>query len=352
MIVPPAPVAAPWWRPDQFARRKPFLDIRQHVLRTARAYFEGEGFSEVETPALQISPGNEVHLHAFATTFENPHSGERQDYYLHTSPEFSMKKLLVAGVPRLFQLAHVFRNGERSARHHPEFSMLEWYRAGVSLDAIMKDCVALVRAAAVAANKSIFAAQGMICDPFLDWEVLSVPDAFRRYANIELMATVDNIVLLRQQMITAGIRTTENDSWDDLFFRVMGERIEPLLGKVRPTFLCDYPVGMAALARPKEDDPRLAARFELYICGYEIANAFDELTDADEQKRRFKSDMDLKQKLYGIHYPIDSDFLAALQHGMPSSAGIALGFDRLVMLCAGTDKIDDVLWAPVNLRSD
>jgi lysyl-tRNA synthetase class 2 len=345
MSDPAAPL--PWWRPDQFARRKPFLEMRQRVLRATRGYFDAQGFAEVETPALQISPGNEVHLHAFATEFVDQIDGQNRPYYLHTSPEFSMKKLLVAGMPKIFQLAHVFRNGERSARHHPEFSMLEWYRAGATLADIRSDCVDLVRAAALACDIRQFAAQGMICDPFADWEILSVPDAFRRYAHIDLMAAIDDIRLLRSQMLRVDIRATDADNWDDLFFRVMGERIEPFLGKDCPTFLCDYPMSMAALARPKRDDPRLAERFELYICGYEIANAFDELTDAAEQERRFMADMDAKQTIYGKRYPVDSDFIEALQHGMPKTSGIALGFDRLVMLCAGTENIDDVLWAPV-----
>ncbi|MDE2029936.1 MAG: EF-P lysine aminoacylase GenX, partial [Alphaproteobacteria bacterium] len=182
-----SPSSPPWWRPDIFARRKPFLDARGKALRALRSYFEGEGFAEVETPSLQISPGNETHLHAFKTEFADPFSGKRQDYYLHTSPEFSMKKLLVAGMPKIFQLSHVFRNGEFSPRHHPEFSMLEWYRAGARLDAIKQDCIALVRAAAKAAGIEKFSAQGMVCDPFAEWESVTVPDAFRRYADMDLM---------------------------------------------------------------------------------------------------------------------------------------------------------------------
>ena len=189
--------------------------------------------------------------------------------------------------------------------------------------------------------------RGMQCNPFIPWENLSVSEAFQRYAGIDLLPTLGSVQLLREQVQAAGLRVSEQDSWDDLFFRVMGERIEPFLGKERPTFLCDYPVGMAALARPKRDDPRLAERFELYICGYELANAFDELTDPEEQTRRFHADQAEKKKLYGETYPIDEDFIAALRHGMPESAGIALGFDRLVMLCAGVEMIDDVLWAPV-----
>jgi lysyl-tRNA synthetase class 2 len=337
----------PWWRPDQFARRKPLLETRQRVLRATRHWFESAGFAEVETPALQISPGNEVHLHAFATRFEDRQTGEKKDYYLHTSPEFAMKKLLVAGMPKIFQIAHVFRNGENSSRHHPEFSMLEWYRVGASLETLMQDCVHLVRATAAAAGIAYFMLQGMKCDPLLEWETVTVPDAFQHYAGIDLLGTDTDVEKLRPLVERTGLRVTKDDTWDDLFFRVMGEKIEPFLGKTRPTFLRDYPVSMAALARPKLDDPRLAERFELYICGYEIANAFDELTDATEQDRRFASDMDAKEAIYGTRYPIDRDFLCALHHGMPASAGIAMGFDRLVMLCAGTAEIGDILWAPL-----
>lgn len=342
----------PFWHPETFARRKANLAIRQRVIVALRAYFAAEDFAEVETPALQISPGNEVHLQAFATELKGPSANESRRLYLHTSPEFSMKKLLVAGVPRLYQLAHAFRNGERSSLHHPEFLLCEWYRAQAGLKAIMQDCINLVRAAAKAANRPVFSAHGMTCDPFKDWEQLSVPDAFHRYAGIDLLATAPDpqnpdAGLLAKEVKRIGLRANEDEGWDDLFFRIMGERIEPFLGKDRPTFLTDYPLSMAALARPKENDPRLAARFELYICGYELANAFDELTDADEQLRRFEADMALKNKLYGERYPIDMDFIAALRAGMPPSAGIAFGIDRLVMLCAGAENIDDVLWAPV-----
>ena len=353
----------PSWHPEEFLRRKPHLEVRQRVMGAVRGYFAAEEFAEVDTPVLQISPGNETHLHAFATEFKNLNGDAPQKLYLQTSPEFAMKKLLVAGVPRLYQLAHSFRNGEHSSRHHPEFMMLEWYRANATLRAIMDDCVSLIRAAATAARRETFSANNMVCDPSAEWEGLSVPEAFRRYADIDLLALLPSPPASGRGALTAtmdqlteqfaaeaqriGVCVSGGDTWDDLFFRIMGERIEPYLGKDRPTFLCDYPVSQAALARPKADDPRLAERFELYICGYELANAFGELTDADEQERRFEADMAMKEKLYGERYPIDADFIAALRHGMPESSGIALGFDRLVMLCAGTDNIEDVLWLPV-----
>jgi lysyl-tRNA synthetase class 2 len=340
------------WHPERYAKRRPYLEKRQRVIHAIRAYFEAENFAEVDTPALQISPGNEVHLQAFSTEWRDPHGGPPQRFYLHTSPEFAMKKLLVAGEKRLFQLAHVFRNAERSSRHHPEFTMLEWYRAHADTNALMQDCIDLVRAAATAAGRKTFAANGMPCDPFAEWERLSVPDAFLRYTNIDLLATAPDpyapdVALLRTAAAPLQLHTADDDTWEDIFFRIMMEIIEPHLGKDRPTFLCDYPVSMAALARPKPEDPRLAERFELYIAGFEIANAFGELTDADEQLRRFEVDMAFKEKRYGERFPIDQDFIDALRHGLPPSAGIALGVDRLVMLCAGTENIEDVLWMPV-----
>ncbi len=344
-----------WWDPAHFAKKRPYLEARQKAIGAMRGYFAQEDFAEVETPILQVMPGGEVHLQAFGTEWEDAQSKSAQRLYLHTSPELSMKKLLTAGVPRLYQFAHVFRNGEHSSLHHPEFTMLEWYRANADTSAIMQDCISLVRKAAKAAGRAGFAANHMTCDPFNDWETLSVPDAFRKYAGIDLLATAPDphapdAKLLAKEAKRIGERVLDSDSWDDIFFRIMGEKIEPYLGKDRPTFLCDYPLSMAALARPKPEDPRLAERFELYICGIELANAFGELTDADEQARRMKADMDQKKKIYGTSWPVDDDFIAALRYGMPESAGIALGVDRLVMLCAGANTIEDVLWAPLQLN--
>ena len=347
-------MSLPPWHPENYARRRPYLAVRQKVICAVRQYFSAQDFAEVETPILQVSPGNEVHLQAFKTELRDPYGGPAQAMYLQTSPEFAMKKLLVAGEPRLFQIAHAFRNAERSSRHHSEFTMLEWYRKKLDDDGLAvlrQDCVALVRLAAKTSGIEAFSANGMKCDPFEEAEVLSVPDAFRKYANIDLLATAPvpyapDVILLREA--APWVRTVEDDTWEDVFFRIMAEKIEPFLGKDRLTFLCDYPISMAALARPKKDDPRLAERFELYSAGYEIANAFDELVEAPEQLRRFDSDMKLKEQRYGERFPIDMGFIAALQHGMPSSVGIALGLDRLVMLCAGTENIEDVLWLPVS----
>ena len=336
-----------WWSPETFAKRQPFLEARSRVLRATREVFASRGFIEVETPALQKSPGLEPHLRAFATMLEAP--GEAPaPYFLHTSPEFAMKKLLVAGMPRIFQLAHCFRNAERGAAHSPEFSMLEWYRAAASYLDLIADCEALLRAT----GARLFTWHGLVCDPHAAWERLTAAQAFTRFCGIDILATAPdpaapNLELLAQAARPLGIAPHQGDDWEDLFFRIFLAEIEPKLGIGAPTVLYDYPIAMAALARAKPDDPRLCERFELYCCGLELANAFGELTDAGEQRRRFAADQAKKRALYGEAYPVDEDFLAALAQGLPASAGIALGFDRLVMLAAGANHIEDVLWAPV-----
>ncbi|MBN9085273.1 MAG: EF-P lysine aminoacylase GenX [Reyranella sp.] len=331
------------WRADKLARRLPYLQARAHILAAMRQWFADHGFVEVETPILQVAPGAEVHLAGFTTEWKTP-DGIGRIRWLHSSPEFAMKKLLAGGVPQLFQFARVFRNGEGSALHHPEFTMLEWYRAGAGYRTIMEDCAALL--ALTGANELRW--QDRTCDPRATPERLTVAEAFERHAGVDLFATIgdrggDADALSR----LSGVRKHDGDSWDDVFFRIMFDRIEPHLGVGRPTILCEYPIGMAALARAKPGDPRVAERFELYACGVELANAFGELTDPAIQRARLEADMAEKERLYGVRWPVDGDFLAALDHGLPDCAGIALGFDRLVMLATGAAHIEDVLWLPV-----
>ena len=327
------------WRPDKLGKRLPNLQARARLQAALRQWFAGEGFVEVETPILQVSPGAEVHLAGFVTDWELP-DGEERVRWLHSSPEFAMKKLLAGGVHKLFQFARVFRNAEGSALHHPEFTMLEWYRAGVGYDAIMKDCAALLALTGVDELRW----NGHVCDPRAEPERLTVAEAFQRHAGVDLFATVGSAERLAQ---ASGVAMHADDTWDDVFFRIMFDRIEPRLGMGRPTILCEYPIAMAALARAKPGDARVAERFELYVCGVELANAFGELTDPDIQRARLQADMDAKERLYGVRWPVDPDFLAALDHGLPDCAGVALGFDRLVMLATGAAHIEDVLWLPV-----
>ena len=346
--MPQAP--SPWWAPDVYADRRPFLLARGRIAASLRGWFAARDFIEVETPILQVSPGNETHLHAFATALIAP-SGERSSLYLRTSPEFACKKLLAAGEKRIFEFARVFRNRERGPTHHPEFAMLEWYRAGATYEALMDDCAALLGETARAADVKIFSYRGQTADPFKTPERLSVDEAFTRYAGIDILATVKagqgDRAAVAKAATAAGIQIADNDTWGDIFSRVLVERVEPKLGQGRATILYDYPIPHAALARQKKNDPRVAERFELYVCGVELANAFGELTDAAEQRKRFAADMAEKERIYGERYPLDEDFLAALAR-MPEASGIALGFDRLVMLATGAQRIEQVLWTPVS----
>jgi lysyl-tRNA synthetase class 2 len=343
------PDSSPWWDPGVHADRRPFLMGRGRITAAVRAWFGARDFVEAETAILQVSPGNEAHLHAFATELIGQ-GGGRSPLYLHTSPEFAAKKLLAAGEPRLFTFARVFRNRERTALHHPEFTMLEWYRANQPYDALIADCAALLAIAAEAAGTRSFSYRGRSADPFAAPERLTVAQAFDRHAGIDLLATVEgretDVAALAAAARLQGIRVADDDTWTDIFSRVLLERIEPNLGVSRATVLDEYPTCEAALARPTAHDPRVAERFELYLCGVEIANAFGELTDPAEQRRRFDSEMAEKQRVHGERYPLDEDFLSALAR-MPSASGIALGFDRLAMLATGAPRIEQVLWTPV-----
>jgi elongation factor P--(R)-beta-lysine ligase len=341
---------SPWWSRSRHADRRPILILRDHIDGAVRDYFRHQAFLMVDPPGLQVSPGNETHLHAFATTaIGNDGVGVRR--YLHTSPEFTMKKLLAAGEERIVSIGHVWRNRERSALHHPEFTMAEWYRAGEAYDSVIGDCLNLLRIAADVAEVPSFRFRDRTCDPRAEVERLDVADAFSRYAGIDLLATMDSAgntdpAALAAQMREQGIAVPSDATWSHLFSRILVEKVEPNLGLGRPTILDHYPAAEAALARRVAVDPRISKRFELYACGVELANGFGELTDPAEQRRRFTAEMDEKERLYGERYPIDDDFLAALAE-MPPASGVALGFDRLVMLAAHAPHIEQVLWAPV-----
>jgi elongation factor P--(R)-beta-lysine ligase len=341
--------SSPWWAPHVHADRRPFLAARGRVTAAARDFFRSRGFTEIESAVLQVSPGNEAHLHAFATELHAP-DGTPSRLYLHTSPEFACKKLLTAGERKIFDFARVFRNRERGALHHPEFTLLEWYRVNESYESVMEDCTALLTAAAHAVGTRRLSFRDRIATPFAEPERMTVAQAFARFADVDLLATVSADDTDRDALATAavhaGIRVAADDTWADVFSRILVERIEPNLGIGRPTILYEYPVAEAALARPTTHDPRVAERFELYACGVELANGFGELTDATEQRRRFEAEMAEKERLHAERCPLDEDFLSALA-AMPPASGIALGFDRLVMLLTGAQRIEQVLWTPV-----
>lgn len=338
---------SPWWSASRHRDRRPFLAARSTVTKAVRTWFEEQGFVEVETGILQISPGNETHLHAPRTELRDS-AGQGATRYLRTSPEFAAKKLLAAGETKILEFARVFRDGERGDLHLPEFTMLEWYRADAGYDAVMADGLVVIAQAALATGIGQFSFRGKRVDPFAEPELLTVATAFERFAGIDLLATVRHGNGDRAALASAArdrTRVADDDTWSDIFSKVLVEHVEPHLGQGKLTVLFEYPAPEAALARTKPSDPRVAERFEIYACGVELANGFGELTDAKEQRRRFVQAMDEKQRRYGERYPLDEDFLAAVAR-MPQASGVALGFDRLVMLASGAAKIDQVVWTP------
>ena len=338
---------SPWWTPARHADIRPFLAARGAITRAVRAWFDEQGFIEVETGILQVSPGNETHLHAPRTELLGA-DGARATRYLRTSPEFACKKLLAAGETKIFEFARVFRDRERGDLHLPEFTMLEWYRANASYDAVMADSIVVIAHAAQATGIGQFSFRGKNADPFAEPELTTVAAAFERFAGIDLLATVADGKGDRAALAAAArerVRITDDDTWSDIFSKVLVEHIEPNLGQGSLTVLFEYPVPEAALARAKPSDPRVAERFEIYACGVELANGFGELTDAREQRRRFMEAMDEKARRYGERYPLDEEFLDAVG-AMPQASGVALGFDRLVMLASGALRIDQVVWTP------
>jgi elongation factor P--(R)-beta-lysine ligase len=338
---------SPWWSATRHADRKPFLMARAEITRAVRAWFDAQGFAEVETGILQVSPGNETHLHAPRTELHRA-DGASATRYLRTSPEFACKKLLAAGEAKIFEFARVFRDRERGDLHLPEFTMLEWYRASTPYDAVMADSTAVIARAAQATGVRQFSFRGRTADPFAEPERLTVAGAFERFAGIDLLATIADGNGDRARLAAAAtgrVRITDDDTWSDIFSKVLVEHVEPNLGQGRLTILFEYPAPEAALARAKPSDPRVAERFEIYACGVELANGFGELTDPREQRKRFTLAMDEKQRRYGERYPLDEDFLDAVAR-MPEASGVALGFDRLVMLASGAVRIDQVVWTP------
>jgi elongation factor P--(R)-beta-lysine ligase len=345
MVNPPE--QSPWYEPQRHEDRRGFLLARAEIFKAIRQWFSNEKFLEVDLPALVVSPGNEAHLHAFSTQLIH-NDGSASTRYLHTSPEFACKKLLAGGEQRIFSLGHVFRNRERTRTHSPEFTMLEWYRAEEDYRTIINDTLHLVQLAATVTTRAKWNWQGRECNIANDAEWLTVNDAFVQHAGVNLLATLDRDGTANRDALAAicPVEFAEGETWSDLFSRILVEKVEPNLGNQRVTVLYEYPCVEAALARTCSHDARVAERFELYACGVELANGFGELTDAQEQRRRFAAEMDVKHARYGERYPLDEDLLHALTL-MPNAAGVALGLDRFIMLATGATSIDQVQWVPV-----
>lgn len=326
--------------------------VREKVIDAIRAYFKGAGFLEVETPKLLPQPSTEPFLEVFQTELKFD-DGSKYSAFLPTSPEFALKKLLVAGVGNVFEICKSFRNGEgRSSHHNPEFTILEWYRTPADYFDVMKDCEALfqkIHVAVFGESQKDFTLpyQNKTYDLRSPWERITVAEAFKKYSGITEDEMLDEKKLLeagRKKGYTVGDKNT----WEEMFYQIMFNEIEPHLGTNKPTFLCDYPVSQAALARKKDGDPRYAERFELFLAGFELGNAFSELTDAAEQRERCEEDLALRKKLGKTAFGLDEDFLAALESGMPQSSGIAMGVDRIAALFANVATVQETLFFPVD----
>ncbi len=329
--------------------RKLAARARARLSAEVRRVLGGMGYEEVETPCLVPAPGMEPHIHPFRADFVPEGGGAQTPLWLHTSPEYAMKRLLAAGMPRVFQLSRVFRNGEVSPTHNPEFTMLELYRAGTDYAGIMSDLEVLVEACARALSPDgapRAGRGGAAIDLAAPFERLTVADAFRRHAGIDLAACGNDAARLAEAARRAGLDPGRpGEAFDDVFFRVMLDAVEPRIGLGRPCFLVDWPAPMAALSRVRRDDPRFAERFELYAAGLELANGFSELTDAAEQRRRLVEEQDLRRRLGRPVLPLDEPFLQAVG-SMPEAGGVAVGLDRLLMLLMGAESIADVLLFP------
>lgn len=322
---------------------------RARLQAAVRAFFADEGWDEVETPCLVPAPGMEPHIQAFESRFVPEGGGAPRALYLHSSPEYAMKRLLADGWSRIFQLARVFRNGEISATHNPEFTMLEFYRAGADYRGIMEDLEKLLARCARALHprgEASLSRRGESVDLTPPFQRLTVQEAFAARAGIDLGACGGDGGRLREAARRRGLDAgPDGEDFEDAFFRVFLAAVEPSLGRPRPTYLVDWPASMAALSRVRRDDPRWAERFELYVAGLELANGFTELDDAAEQRRRLVEEQGLRRRLGRRVYPLDERFLEAVGR-MPEAGGVALGLDRLLMLLVGAESIEEVLLFP------
>ena len=357
---------SPWWSPERHADRRTFLSARNSIKEALRSWFLAQGFTEVDPGCLQVSPGNEAHLHAFATDLITPERSHRR-MFLHTSPEFACKKLLAAGERKLFTFAPVFRNCERGPLHAPEFTMLEWYRAGDAGDeqypAIQQDCLDLIRIAVETSGQGACRWKRRIGSSAAPALYRTVPQIILELLGVDLLASIGpdgspDRDILAADAEKAGIRTSPDESWGDIFSKLMIDvevRYSELSdvnapdGRERAFLLDGYPSAMSPLARTDEENQRLAKRFEIFMCGIELANGFGESNDGERVRAALNQQMAEKLAIYGEQYPIDEEFIAALSVLPPKTAGCAMGFDRLVMLATGATHIDQVLWTPLSL---
>ena len=333
-----------WYQLLKNQNQVEMLKFRSDFLQTVRRFFLELGFIEIDAPSLIPAAGMELHIEPFVTNFRSK-TGESRQYFLHTSPEFTMKKMLVAGFEKIFYLGHTFRNGELAGLHSPEFSMIEWYRAYQDYTALMNDCRELVNFIELKLARKwqkIWRKDELLKQK---WEIVSLAQLMKKYCRFDLknIGPEDNEKMVKIAR-SKGLKNADK-SWpiDDLFFILFLEFVEPELGKTAPLIVKDYPIWMASLAKRAQNNPNFVERFELYIDTVELANAFTELNDPEEQYLRLSEEQKQRRKLGRFEIPIDTDFIHALQTGMPPAAGIALGLDRLMMVCSGQNRIAELL---------
>lgn len=327
---------------------KEVAKFRSQLTNKIREFFNNNGFLEVETPIMTKVPGMEPHLNPFETEFADP-QGENQKLYLNTSPELQMKKLLGAGFGNIYNITKVFRNGEMGGgRHNPEFTMLEWYRINADYKNVMEDCENLVAelAKTLNLNNSLIFDNHKV-DISKPWAKLSIKELFQQYCEIDLEQN-KNYETFSKTAQNHGYKTDNLKDWDEIFYKIFLNEIEPCLGFEKPIFVYDYPAGQAALSKKKQDNPFWAERFELYIAGNEIANAYSELTDSKEQRNRLEEEQNLRKKLNKPVFHIDEEFLTSLESITTPCAGIALGIDRLFMVLLDKKTIEEMLLFPLN----
>jgi lysyl-tRNA synthetase class 2 len=328
-------------------RLKNIYDTRVNILRLIREFFWSLGFVETDTPIAIKNPGQEPYLNPVPVVFSDP-VGREYNFYLHTSPELAMKKLLAAGYEKIFQIVKCFRNNESfGGNHNTEFAMVEWYRSPGNYQEIMDDTENLFKFVGKKLNKETVKYNNKEINIFGKWERQSMKEIWEKFVNVNLDDYLE-LKSLKKLAENKGYAVDENDAYEDVFFKIFLNEIEPHLGKETPIFVYDYPAQMTSLSRLCENDPRYAERFELYIGGLELANAFGELTDANEQKKRLENDKELRSKLGKATWPVDADFIAALQSGISPAGGIALGVDRMVLLFTGARDLNEVIFGSIN----
>ncbi|OGL88637.1 EF-P lysine aminoacylase GenX [Candidatus Uhrbacteria bacterium RIFCSPLOWO2_02_FULL_51_9] len=324
-------------------RLKERYEKRTEIIRLIREFFWREGFIETDTQIAVALPGQEPELSPVPVTLHNEKGAPRK-FYLQTSPEFAMKKLLAAGFGKIFQMCKCFRDYESfGGLHNPEFTMIEWYRANATYTDIMDDTERLFKYVAEQTGVRAVAWNGREIAISGAWDRKTMRDVWKEHVGVDLN---DHLLVpaMRELARGRGYAVAEDEPYEDVFYRIFLNEIEPKLGRERPVFVYEYPVSMASLSRKCAYDPRYAERFELYIGGLELANAFGELTDAEEQKNRLEADKAKRAAAGKEVYPVDPDFIAALQFGIPDTGGIALGVDRMVMLFVGARDINEVLF--------